>query len=869
MQSGGVHKGFLEIQNQVRKEWTAVAEASARERLVEDGSMEHDMVNGSARVRPHHSGSLKNVRIFFSGVSNGNSSDSDHHAGDMKRTTVATHEAIHQNDEDVNLYDEALHVPEQKAVSNGKSRSPNGLPVDFGSSNTSKYETLEQHLHDVIRQREQLQRLEAELRAQFIARSEIVRVQNNFDEQSKQHASVVSNLQEQLQERDLRLLELEQKLEEQEQQLHVNQKEASEAVWAKDGLLREQSNELSTLRLERETLLAEQKTTLSQFEEDRAELVSRLQDLEEQLHEKDRQLHESNERHQSAQETLASKEEQLREAQAWVQRAQGLDAFYANAHNLLHAELRDRHEQISQLWLGQQRQLAEVERYHAQTIQRLRMEVAEVREQNRMLKSGCSSNLDKKSEQPLHFSHEHSEQLNPSEGSLKLREQVLSDNNQAEHPNILVVPTPIVLGTSGPVLNGNPIPVLHQLSGQPEGVLPTIPAVHTDITQSSFPNPIVIPRYQQLSLLHNQQNAIHHFQQVERQSLDLVPVDNGNMKNNERFPHVVSVPAIEHGANMLMVTQRATYQESCITVDKQVGQTKEEDLNCKAENMTGFEKTSTLRSAEDEHIQQHQVETGGLCEKTNSDTNSAETESMKIYAQHPHLPEEDFSSSSAQTTEQHIVPDSTVAEEHLTGYQVSKIDPGSIQESQKKWGQGRQEASKESTSSVLQRSLPPDDKSATHMLLDEKSLLTCLVRVIPSEASARIKISTTLPNRLGKILAPLHWHDYKKQYGRLDDFIRSHPKLFVTDGDFVHLRKGAHAIISATATVAKVAAAAATHLLCTTWPPTVALTPVAQSQSQRMWKKSAPVFMDKALGYSDYHVKQDILFTHAEMATNQ
>ncbi|KAH7278656.1 hypothetical protein KP509_38G051100 [Ceratopteris richardii] len=724
MQSGGVHKGFLEIQNQVRKEWTAVAEASARERLVEDGSMEHDMVNGSARVRPHHSGSLKNVRIFFSGVSNGNSSDSDHHAGDMKRTTVATHEAIHQNDEDVNLYDEALHVPEQKAVSNGKSRSPNGLPVDFGSSNTSKYETLEQHLHDVIRQREQLQRLEAELRAQFIARSEIVRVQNNFDEQSKQHASVVSNLQEQLQERDLRLLELEQKLEEQEQQLHVNQKEASEAVnqvWAKDGLLREQSNELSTLRLERETLLAEQKTTLSQFEEDRAELVSRLQDLEEQLHEKDRQLHESNERHQSAQETLASKEEQLREAQAWVQRAQGLDAFYANAHNLLHAELRDRHEQISQLWLGQQRQ----------------------------------------------------------------------------------------------------------------------------------------------------QNAIHHFQQVERQSLDLVPVDNGNMKNNERFPHVVSVPAIEHGANMLMVTQRATYQESCITVDKQVGQTKEEDLNCKAENMTGFEKTSTLRSAEDEHIQQHQVETGGLCEKTNSDTNSAETESMKIYAQHPHLPEEDFSSSSAQTTEQHIVPDSTVAEEHLTGYQVSKIDPGSIQESQKKWGQGRQEASKESTSSVLQRSLPPDDKSATHMLLDEKSLLTCLVRVIPSEASARIKISTTLPNRLGKILAPLHWHDYKKQYGRLDDFIRSHPKLFVTDGDFVHLRKGAHAIISATATVAKVAAAAATHLLCTTWPPTVALTPVAQSQSQRMWKKSAPVFMDKALGYSDYHVKQDILFTHAEMATNQ
>jgi len=34
-----------------------------------------------------------------------------------------------------------------------------------------------------------------------------------------------------------------------------------------------------------------------------------------------------------------------------------------------------------------------------------------------------------------------------------------------------------------------------------------------------------------------------------------------------------------------------------------------------------------------------------------------------------------------------------------------------------------------------------------------------------------------LPNRLGKMLAPLHWHDYKRKYGKLDDFVGSHPEV--------------------------------------------------------------------------------------------
>jgi len=27
------------------------------------------------------------------------------------------------------------------------------------------------------------------------------------------------------------------------------------------------------------------------------------------------------------------------------------------------------------------------------------------------------------------------------------------------------------------------------------------------------------------------------------------------------------------------------------------------------------------------------------------------------------------------------------------------------------------------------------------------------------------------------MLAPHHWHDYKKQYGRIDEFVASHPEV--------------------------------------------------------------------------------------------
>jgi hypothetical protein len=54
---------------------------------------------------------------------------------------------------------------------------------------------------------------------------------------------------------------------------------------------------------------------------------------------------------------LLFKDGQLQDAQAWMARAQELDAYHINANNTLHAELRDRNDQLNQVWMGYQRQV--------------------------------------------------------------------------------------------------------------------------------------------------------------------------------------------------------------------------------------------------------------------------------------------------------------------------------------------------------------------------------------------------------------------------------------------------------------------------------------------------------------------------------
>lgn len=55
-------------------------------------------------------------------------------------------------------------------------------------------EILQQRLHSVSRRREELLRIEMELRAQVIARSEIMEMQNSFGAQIKEHDNAAAKL---------------------------------------------------------------------------------------------------------------------------------------------------------------------------------------------------------------------------------------------------------------------------------------------------------------------------------------------------------------------------------------------------------------------------------------------------------------------------------------------------------------------------------------------------------------------------------------------------------------------------------------------------------------------------------------------------
>ncbi|KAK7289805.1 hypothetical protein RIF29_03764 [Crotalaria pallida] len=60
------------------------------------------------------------------------------------------------------------------------------LDVDFCSvtvDGTVDNDILQQQLHNVVRQRQEIMQLEIEVKAQIIARTEIMEMQNNFDAQ--------------------------------------------------------------------------------------------------------------------------------------------------------------------------------------------------------------------------------------------------------------------------------------------------------------------------------------------------------------------------------------------------------------------------------------------------------------------------------------------------------------------------------------------------------------------------------------------------------------------------------------------------------------------------------------------------------------
>lgn len=72
------------------------------------------------------------------------------------------------------------------------------LEVDFCSitidGGGTSDDILQRRLHSISRQREDLEQMEIDLRAQIVARSEIMKVQKDFDAQIKEHANAAAEL---------------------------------------------------------------------------------------------------------------------------------------------------------------------------------------------------------------------------------------------------------------------------------------------------------------------------------------------------------------------------------------------------------------------------------------------------------------------------------------------------------------------------------------------------------------------------------------------------------------------------------------------------------------------------------------------------
>lgn len=69
--------------------------------------------------------------------------------------------------------------------------------VDFCSINVNgslDNDIMQQRIHSITRQREELQHMEIELKAQLISRSEILEMQHSFDAQIKEHKDAAAKL---------------------------------------------------------------------------------------------------------------------------------------------------------------------------------------------------------------------------------------------------------------------------------------------------------------------------------------------------------------------------------------------------------------------------------------------------------------------------------------------------------------------------------------------------------------------------------------------------------------------------------------------------------------------------------------------------
>ncbi|ESQ43133.1 hypothetical protein EUTSA_v10012857mg [Eutrema salsugineum] len=606
-------------------------------------------------------------------------------------------------------------------------------------------ELLEQ-IRSVSRQKGELQQREIELRAQMMA----MEIQRNFESRSAEYENAAARMQEQLHEKERSLREMERKIEDKDRELHAIKLD-NEAAWAKEGLLREQNKELVTLRRERDHSEAE-----------RSQNIHKISELQEHIQEKERQFSELQEQNRIAQETIMYKDEQLREAQGWITRAQEMDALQSSTNHSLQAELRERTEQYNQLWLGCQRQFAEMERLHVHTVQQLQLQLANVKE------GGGSKTNSNGVSQMIQNSGKQFEAHENSKNQL-----IQNSGNQIENKDVDLM-------TQGYLQAGQMTPLHSFVMNQPENPQLVQPRGHSPhVAQTVLQQQKAVPDSSQMPT----QNHVHPSQGVH-----------GLVSSDAKSEYQVPANGQSLGQGYLDVQTSHGAQYGSTTP-------------------TSFVNEQVVESGNGDYLRSN------TSENNFQDISSQFRDALRLDSNALNQKPEEANgqvSPGEQNGARSIVPETLVLS-------------------------GKAERNLDST------------------LLDERSLLACIVRTIP--AGGRIRISSTLPNRLGKMLAPLHWHDYRKKYGKLDEFVASHLELFVVEDDYIQVREGAQKMVAASASAAAAAkVAAAASASSTPNSIYVAMTPMAQSQGLKKTVQRESIsnvkILSKPRQSSDYMAKQ-------------
>ncbi|KAJ8769738.1 hypothetical protein K2173_005944 [Erythroxylum novogranatense] len=616
-------------------------------------------------------------------------------------------------------------------------------PVDLGFCSVTVdgslgNDMLQQRIHSISRQREELQQIEIDLRAQAVARSEISDIQNSYNTQIKEHIEAASKFQEQLREREQTIHDLERRIEDKDREIKLD----NEAAWAKEDLLREQNKELASFRRERDHSEAE-----------RVKHIQQIHDLQEHIQEKERQILELQELHRVDQETIFLKDEQLK---VWIGRVKEMDALQTSANHSFQAEIRQRTEQYNQLWLGCQRQFGEMERLHLHSLQQLQKELVEARERGGSYLDGTHISQTKSNDVPKLGQKNGSEPDVNGSGASSTNTVALANGN-----------TDIILSLAS---SGNVSSQSNQVAGVP-------------FAPSSL---IGMPTYlppAQMTALHpfilHQQGIPHsmpsHFPQSHVGHFHSVPaMSPPQWQNQQAVPEGGQVSVQNHltssHSDHNLKRLDAKYKHE-ISVNGQGFRPVCLDVNINQ----GTEPNTVISSTGEEQKIDREYLVASHLDQSLQQISSQFNDALRLNSleQNSKTDEQNVPKLSNQGLENQVLTEEQSGSGASPSPSENSIHSAYHNETTVNNGSG----AVLSEVSIGKTNMANAAKSSENALLDERSLLACIVRTIPP--GGRIRMNSTLPNRLGKMLAPLHWHDYKKKYGKLDDFLAGHPELLL------------------------------------------------------------------------------------------